>query len=94
MRRLIRVLTVALPLAAPAALRAQSAASVPDLAQLLGPYFEELRVAARSPVRRRQPLIVRTRHLVFENGGQVRAFRGRAYLPDLVPASVSLAAVR
>ena len=63
--------------------------TVPDLALLLGPYFDEFRAAAYSPVRRHHPVTLRTEHLVIQTGGHVRALRGRVYLPSLVPASVA-----
>ncbi len=67
---------------------------VPDLSQLLGPYFQEYRQAAQSAVRRHGPLFVRTNRLVVEAGGHMRSFHGRAYVPGLVPATVSAEAVR
>ena len=68
--------------------------TVPDLAQLLGPYFDEFRAGVRSPVRRHHPVAVRTEHLIIETGGHMRALRGRVYLPDLVPTSVPQAAIQ
>ena len=67
---------------------------VPDLAQLFGSYFQEYRQAAQSPVRRHGPLVVRTDRLVVETGGHMRAFHGRAWIPGLLPASVSERAVQ
>jgi hypothetical protein len=67
---------------------------VPDLAPLLGAWFEEYRQAPRPAVRRRGPLSVRTEHLVVETGGHLRSYQGRVYLPDAVPAAVSAAVVR
>jgi hypothetical protein len=66
----------------------------PDLAQLLGSYFQEFRESSRTDGRRRRPLVVRTSRLVVEMGGHVRAFRGRAYLPDFVPGAVAAEAIR
>ncbi len=67
---------------------------VPDLAHLLGAHFAEFQRAVQSRVRRHGPLVVRTGQLVVEMGGHMRAFRGRAYLPQAVPAAVSAAVVR
>jgi len=67
---------------------------VPDLAQLLGSYFQEFQQASQAPVRRRCPLAVRTERLVVELGGHMRAFRGRAYLPGALPNAVSTAVVQ
>jgi len=66
----------------------------PNLAPLLGEYFPAFQKASRSAARRRGPLVVRTDQLVVEMGGHMRAFHGRAYLPDLLPATVSAAVVR
>ena len=60
-------------------------AAMPNLSQLLGSYFPQFQHASRSAVRRRQALVVRTDQLVVESGGHMRAFRGRAYVPGLVP---------
>jgi hypothetical protein len=61
----------------------------PDLAPLLGDYFREFQRASRSAARRRGPLVVRTDRLVVEMGGHMRAFHGRAYVPDLLPVTLS-----
>jgi len=66
----------------------------PDLAQLLGAHFDEFREAARSSVHGRRPLAVRTPRLVVEMGGHMRAFHGRAYLPDRLPSALALDAIR
>ncbi len=67
---------------------------LPDLSQLLGPYFQEYQRAARPTVRRHGPTVVRTDRLVVETGGHVRALHGRAWVPGLMPAGVSAEAVR
>jgi hypothetical protein len=62
----------------------------PDLRQLLGPYFADFQQAAKAKrTGRNGPLSSRSSHLVIEMSGHPRAFRGRAYVPDLVPAGVS-----
>jgi hypothetical protein len=60
-----------------------------DLRSLLGAYFEEFRqnVAARSSAAQR-PLLMNSPGLVFEQSGHMRAIRGRAYVPALLPAGV------
>jgi uncharacterized protein DUF2844 len=65
----------------------------PDLRRLLGEHFTTFAHAAAAS-HRRQALAVRTDALVVESGGHVRDFRGRAYLPALMPEGVSPAAVR
>jgi hypothetical protein len=73
---------------------AWSGPQTPDLARLLGSYFDEFQAATRSAVRRHHPIQVRSAHLVIESGGHVRALRGRVYLPHLMPESVSPAVLR
>jgi hypothetical protein len=66
----------------------------PDLSGLLGAYYPAFQQALKSANRRRGPLVVRTDRLVVEAGGHMRAFHGRAYLPDRLPASVTEADIR
>ena len=73
---------------------AWSGPQVPDLTRLLGAYFGEFQSVARSAVRRHGPIQLRSAHLVVESGGHVRALRGRAYLPHLLPESIALESVR
>ena len=68
----------------------------PDLAQLLGPYFESYTAGSASlehPGLKRS-VRVATPTLIVESSGHMRAYAGRAYLPSLVPAGVPLAAIR
>jgi len=70
-------------------------ASKPDLKQLLGDHFEEVQQAMqRRGVLRRGPVVINEPGLVFEMGGHMRAFAGRAYLPQLLPAGVQADAIR
>jgi hypothetical protein len=64
--------------------------ALPDMKQLLGSHFEEFQKAAKAQNRRggHGPLIVQQPGLVLELGGHMRAFVGRAYLPDEVPSDV------
>jgi Protein of unknown function (DUF2844) len=68
--------------------------TMPDLRHLLGSYYSELLQNAQSPHRRRGPLVVRTDHAVLQSGGHVRAFRGRAYVPSLIPNTLTQAVVQ
>jgi len=62
----------------------------PDLRQLLGPYFADFQQAANAKrTGRNGPLSSRSSRLVIEMSGHPRAFQGRAYVPELVPADVS-----
>ncbi|HEV2396654.1 MAG TPA: DUF2844 domain-containing protein [Candidatus Sulfotelmatobacter sp.] len=64
--------------------------SLPDLQQLLGAHFEDFQRAVKAQNRRPVggPLYVQQNGLVVEIGGHMRSIRGRAYLPDEVPAGV------
>jgi hypothetical protein len=66
---------------------------VPDLRQLLGANFAAYTDAARTTRRRRGPLVLQAPGLVFESYGHARAFRGRAFIPELLPAGVSIDAI-
>jgi len=61
---------------------------LPDLQQLLGSYFADYKAAARSKRARRGSVLVRQPGLVVQSGGHMRAFSGRAYIPQLLPAGV------
>jgi Protein of unknown function (DUF2844) len=62
---------------------------VPDLTRLLGAYFAVYQEALQTPMRRRGPVVVHTESLVVEMQGHMRAFSGRAYVPNLVPNDLS-----
>jgi hypothetical protein len=65
----------------------------PDLSQLLGSYEGEYR-EARSQIPRekgnKRSFKVKTPHIVVEKWGHMRDLRGRAYVPSMVPAGVSV----
>jgi Protein of unknown function (DUF2844) len=62
--------------------------TMPDLQQLLGSYFGQLKQAARPRRQRGGPLVVRGKNFVLVSGGHMRSFHGAAYAPDLLPAGV------
>jgi hypothetical protein len=68
----------------------------PDLKQLLGSHFEEFQLANENATHRagRAPLSVHTPNLVVQQGGHMRSFVGRAYLPDQLPAGVTAESIR
>lgn len=66
---------------------------VPDLRQLMGKSFAAYSEAAKTPRHRRGPLVLQVSGLVFESYGHARAFRGRAFIPELMPAGVSVDAI-
>jgi hypothetical protein len=75
---------------------AWQAPSFPDMKQLLGSHFEEFQQAAQAQNRRggHGPLIVQLPGLVVELGGHMRAFSGRAYIPDQMPSDVRIEELR
>ena len=70
--------------------------TMPDLSELLGPYFPQFQEASAAAIahRRRGPLYVQAGPLVVESGGHMRAFRGRAYVTNLIPANLTKDVVR
>jgi Protein of unknown function (DUF2844) len=69
-------------------------ASKPDLKQLLGGHFEEVQHAMQRRGVRRGPVVINEPGVVLEMGGHMRAFAGRAYLPQLLPSGVQADAIR
>jgi hypothetical protein len=68
----------------------------PNLRQLFGTYYNEYQDAAASqgrPGAHRQ-LDVRHADLVVQSTGRLRSFSGRAYVPSLVPAGVTVADIQ
>jgi hypothetical protein len=64
----------------------------PDMRQVLGPYFDPFIEGAQAQraqhIMMRGPLTVQLPGLVVEMDGHARAFFGRAYVPQMVPAGV------
>jgi len=65
----------------------------PDLPLLFGSYIDEYRegltaLQNRKP-RIRRPMVLRTAHMVVERAGHARSMWGRAFVPDLLPATIS-----
>lgn len=67
---------------------------MPDLKQLFGANFARFQAAAQSRGMRRGPFMLSAPDLVIHSGGHMRSFYGRAYLPQLVPANVSVDEIR
>jgi len=61
---------------------------VPNLKQTLGRYFDEYAAAARTAHGDRKHLEMRQSDLVVQVSGHMRAFAGRAYLPQAMPSGV------
>jgi hypothetical protein len=64
--------------------------TIPNLRQALGQYFESYASAARAKHSGRNHLQVEQANLVVQSSGHMRAFTGRAYLPQALPAGTSL----
>ena len=63
---------------------------MPDLQQILGSYFADYEAAATGKRAGRGPVLVQQPGLVVHSGGRMRAFFGRAYIPQQLPAGVAL----
>jgi hypothetical protein len=71
--------------------------SKPDLHQLLGTHFDEFMQAAQAAQATRRghgPLVVNLPGMVVVSGGHMRAFSGRAYLPQSLPEGVNADAIQ
>lgn len=69
----------------------------PDLQQLLGGYFQHFTEVAQAQKQHqagRRAIEVHEAGLVVEGGGHARAFVGRGYVPQLVPAGVEAGEIR
>jgi len=62
---------------------------IPEMPQILGSYFQQYSAAiqAKRPYGRR-PLNIQQPGLVVQTGGHMRAYFGRAYLPEMLPAGL------
>jgi hypothetical protein len=68
--------------------------TMPNLRQTFGRYFDIYVAAAKGRAANHSHLQIRQDGLVVESGGHMRAFAGRAYLPQAVPAGVDLGELR
>jgi len=64
--------------------------TVPNLRQILGQYFDTYVAAAKAKHHGHTRLQIQQSDLVVQAGGHMRAFSGRAYLPQAVPGGVSV----
>jgi hypothetical protein len=64
--------------------------TIPDLRQTLGSYFDRYVTAAKANHMGRTRLQILQSDLVVQAAGHMRAFSGRAYLPQAVPNGVSV----
>jgi Protein of unknown function (DUF2844) len=63
---------------------------VPDMQQILGAYFQQFSAAlqARKKQYGHAPLNIQEPGLVVQAGGHMRAYVGRAYVPEMLPQDV------
>jgi Protein of unknown function (DUF2844) len=69
---------------------------IPNMQQLLGTYFDQYAQAAKAQRESHvghRPLNIQEPGLVFQNGGHMRGYFGRAYAPDMVPQGVNVDAL-
>ena len=68
--------------------------TVPNLRQTLGQYFDNFVAAAQAKHVGHRQLQIQQSDLVLQASGHMRAFSGLAYLPQAVPAGVSIGDLR
>ena len=61
---------------------------MPDLRQVLGSYFDRY-VEAAAQRKARGPVTIEQPGLVVQSSGHMRAFVGKAYIPEALPPGVS-----
>jgi hypothetical protein len=73
-------------------------AGAPNLPLLFGTYFDEyldgLTALQNRKPRIRKPMVLKTAHLVVERAGHIRYMWGRAFIPSLLPATISPEAIQ
>lgn len=62
---------------------------MPNLQQLLGSHMADLQQGQRTRVVPHRAVTIQTDNFVFSSFGHMRTFRGRAYVPGLVPANLT-----
>jgi hypothetical protein len=64
----------------------------PDMATVLGGHYSEYlkEKTKRVQLRTKRPLKLETPNLVLKQAGHMRALKGLAYVPDLVPADINV----
>jgi Protein of unknown function (DUF2844) len=70
---------------------------IPDMQQLLGTYYDQYAQAAKTQRESHSghhPVNIQQPGLVFQNGGHMRSYVGRAYVPDMVPQGVNVNALQ
>jgi len=73
---------------------AWSGPAIPNLRQALGRYFDIYVTAAKAKHAGHRHLEIQQNDLVVQSSGHMRAFSGRAYLPQSLPAGTTVAELR
>jgi hypothetical protein len=73
---------------------AWSGPAIPDLRQALGRYFDVYVNAAQAKQGTRRHLLIEQSDFVMQSSGHMRAFSGRAYLPQALPPGTSVDEIR
>ena len=62
----------------------------PQMQQILGAYFQQYTAALQAQPRHygHRPLNIQTPGFVLQTGGHMRAYFGRAYIPDMLPQGI------
>jgi len=61
---------------------------IPDMRQVLGSYYERFSAAAQNHHREQGPMVINESGLVLQSGGHMRAYVGKAYIPEMLPEGV------
>lgn len=64
--------------------------SQPNLRQVLGRYFDQYADAAREIPSAQRHLVIQQPGFVMQSSGHMRAFSGKAYLPQMLPEGVAV----
>jgi hypothetical protein len=70
---------------------------IPSMQQLLGTYFDQFAQAAKAQRESHlghRPVSIQQADFVFQNGGHMRSYVGRAYVPAMVPQGVNVDALQ
>ena len=73
---------------------AWSGPAIPDLRQALGRFFDVYVTAAKAKQGGRRHLQIEQSEFVMQSSGHMRAFSGRAYLPQALPPGTSADEIR
>jgi hypothetical protein len=68
--------------------------SMPNLSQLLGSYLANFQQGRRTQVVPRRSITIEGDNFVFTSSGHAHFFRGRTYVPGLIPANLTAEVVQ